>query len=1001
MRKRRYTLLAALLLFPVLSAAMEEQRPDGIEAAAREFRSPHDSTRTKLWWFHGEGPTSREGISADLEAFKEAGVGGVVYYDQVHGDGKGALDALSHEWWEMLKFAASEAKRLGLSFEINVSNGFVAGGPWISEEYGMQRLCSSDTLVSTKGRRIHLFLSNPSSKGWFRDVAVLAVPIKDKTQWGEVRLTNNTETELSTPITARSISYTAPKARKSRSGAMQIPNGPSEDFYGMGYVEPAPAGMLECSQDGQNWREICILPTPGGSAGLAQRTVSFEPVEAKFFRVRGNVEIKNITLSSRAKIDLYEQKAAYFSEFPSEDKTARYSREMIIDPSSVIDISRFLSDNGGLTWKAPKKGDYLILRIASESTGGHIKHGRKNLMGLECDKMSKEAAVLQWNSYPKRIIDTLTKASTRPDGVIMDSHEAGTQNWTGMFPQIFLQHNGYSIIPWLPAMRGYIVGSKEDSDAFLRDVRRTIADAVSENYYGTLDSLCRSEGLAFTAQASGNGVNLTADNIQAKGRVMKPQGEFWARDTDGSYDIADCASAAHLYGKKIASAEAFTDAKYSDSPATLKMLADFAYSKLINEFVVCASAYQAETGIIPGNVAGGRQYCLNRNNTIWHCSRPFWDYQARCSGLLRKGDAVVDILIYIGDDPPLKPLSHLIPYIPEGYNFDFSTADALKGAYVKDGRLMLQSGMSYAMIVIERGIALRKEQEETLREWESLELPVFRAKDARDRVSVPFAEDMHFRSEGKIKDCIRFGHRRLSDADVYFVYNHSTRETKQPSSLRTGYTKLYSFNPLNGDITRLSESPQSFTLSLSANESVFLVATDKEIEGALSPTRDTNAPLRSIGGGTWKVSFDPNWGGPKGEVEIGSLPHEWSKESDTCIKYYSGTATYRCTFEVSEDEPTANRKLLLSGLEWVAEVSLNGCNLGIVWCSPWTTDCGKALLKGENNLEIKVTNSLYNRMIGDAAETKEEKRYTHSSYPIVGANDPLVPSGITGGVYLL
>ena len=59
-----------------------------------------------LWWFHGETETTRAGITADLEAFRREGIGGVVYYDQVHSKGEGALDAFSPEWWKMLVFAS-------------------------------------------------------------------------------------------------------------------------------------------------------------------------------------------------------------------------------------------------------------------------------------------------------------------------------------------------------------------------------------------------------------------------------------------------------------------------------------------------------------------------------------------------------------------------------------------------------------------------------------------------------------------------------------------------------------------------------------------------------------------------------------------------------------------------------------------------------------------------------------------------------------------------------
>ncbi|MCR4824454.1 MAG: glycosyl hydrolase family 2, partial [Bacteroidales bacterium] len=728
------------------------QPGDGIRDALQAFRDPEDAVRTKVWWFHGETPTTREGITADLEAYKAAGVGGVVYYDQVHGPAAGALEAFSQEWWDMLKFAASEARRVGLSFEINLSNGYVAGGPWITPETGMQRLCSSDTLVHG-ARAFHGRLAVPSRQEGWRDVALLAFPV-DPLLWQDHPLDG--VLDCGRPFTARSLTYTAPKGAKSRNGAMNYPDGPRETFYGMMYYDPDPAGVLEASDDGTTWKSVCTLPTPGGSPGLAQRTLAFGPVTAKHFRIRTDKNLRDVVLSSRAQEDRWEEKAAYFSEFYTGDATPRYTEGMV-DPASVIDLTGRMRPDGTLDWEIPA-GDWMLLRIASEPTRGATKHGRRNLMGLECDKMSKEAARLHFNAYAKRILDTLDRIGAKPSGICMDSHEAGPQNWTADFPRIFREHNGYDLLPWLPAMRGCIVGSPEQTDRFLYDLRRTIAAAITENYFGELDRLCRAEGVEFTAQAAGNGLSLVTDNLLVKSAVGKPQTEFWARDIHGSFDIVEGSSAAHLYGRPIASAEAFTDAKYSDSPATLKMLADFAYSRLINEFVVCASAYQPRLDAVPGNVANGRQYCLNRNNTIWPYSRPFWDYQARCAGMLRRGTPVVDLLVYLGDDPPLKALAHRLPVIPEGYNFDMSSAGALAGARVEDGMLVLRSGMRYRMLVIERDLRADDTLRPVFAQWQAAGLPVFEAKGVQDRVPVPFQPDMAFHSGATLKDCVRFGH---------------------------------------------------------------------------------------------------------------------------------------------------------------------------------------------------------------------------------------------------
>ena len=159
------------------------------------FNLPQDSARTKVWWFFGETETTREGITADLEAFKKAGVGGVVYYDQVHGNGEGADKVFDAHWWQSLIFASQEAKRLGQTFEANIGNGYVAGGRWITPDCSMQRLAECETLVASPcphpkqsslprsipkgGVKVDIGLPD-CPRGWHHDVAVLALPYREE-----------------------------------------------------------------------------------------------------------------------------------------------------------------------------------------------------------------------------------------------------------------------------------------------------------------------------------------------------------------------------------------------------------------------------------------------------------------------------------------------------------------------------------------------------------------------------------------------------------------------------------------------------------------------------------------------------------------------------------------------------------------------------------------------------------------------------------------------------
>jgi len=135
----------------------------------------------KTWWFFGYEHTTDEGIKADVASLRDAGFGGVVYYDQNHAKdpvGNGAEDAFSPSWWRHLKLAAGEAHQAGLSFELNISNGYCAGGKWIDAEHAMQRVASAETTVKG-GRGVAMPLPVIVGRdGYVRDIALLAFPAR-------------------------------------------------------------------------------------------------------------------------------------------------------------------------------------------------------------------------------------------------------------------------------------------------------------------------------------------------------------------------------------------------------------------------------------------------------------------------------------------------------------------------------------------------------------------------------------------------------------------------------------------------------------------------------------------------------------------------------------------------------------------------------------------------------------------------------------------------------
>lgn len=1027
------------------------------------FSQPQDSCRTKMWWFHGETETTREGITADLEGYKRAGIGGVVYYDQVHGKAPDALPAFSEEWWKMFIFAAQEAKRVGLTFDTHYSNGFCGGGPWITDETGMQMLVSNDTVIRGGTRFSGMVTPGEPRKKYHGRVGVLAFPVP-QSGWEERKLHANRiikkeegpvtiVTDLGKPMTARSLTYQVNGRSRVMTRGSNAPGPAADEFYAINYTPLPPVGELEVSQNGVQWEKVVSLkPYYSAHSPWGWKTVSFPATEGRYFRLnlhdwaaKGDKELKlgDFVLSSVAKVDDWEVKAGLISEYVNSDDTPIYKEEEVIDQKRIIDISDHMDADGHLTWQAPAGNDWVVMRFDHVPTGGKVKHGRKNLMGLECDKMSKQAAALQWERYFKVMFDTLANHGLKPDGMLIDSHEAGPQNWTPGFEREFNQRRGYDLKSLLPVITGHVVGSSEQSSAVLTEHRRTCADLISDYYFGTIDSLCQTVGVPFTAQAVGNGLCLVSDPIQAKGRVGIPQGEFWAHHPDGIYDIKEASSATHIYGKRLASGEAFTDAKFEHSLAYIKRLADYAWCYGLNEFVVCASAYQPWLDRFPGSTAGGRQYCLNRNHTQWEYSRPSWDYQARATFLLRQGHPVVDFCVYLGENAPVKIRTHRLPPLPEGTDFDAFTSDALfTRLSAEEGRIILPDGMNYRVLILpdkveltyaalcqiaelarkgayiygkQKPVSAQTYDNLTHREqWEQLVNELWKSEEVkygRGRIYSQMPIEEVARRIGILPDIERlngsvgrykgwFYHRRTARTDIYFVSNHSQEKIDDTYLFRSPYRKAAWWSPVDGSRRPLkAEETQdgrvSLRLSLAEWESGFVILSDGLPDGSADHNSGEVNTLPIKGG--WDVTFAPRWGGP-GTIRMDTL-YDWTVSNNPGVKYYSGTATYTKTLHGVE-VPAGRRVFLsLESLRDVARVYVNSKEAGVLWCAPLELDITNYLQSGENKLRIEVANTWVNRMIFDARQP-QSKRVTYAYPEVVTPKDKLIPSGITGEVKL-
>jgi hypothetical protein len=128
----------------------------------------------------------------------------------------------------------------------------------------------------------------------------------------------------------------------------------------------------------------------------------------------------------------------------------------------------------------------------------------------------------------------------------------------------------------------------------------------------------------------------------------------------------------------------------------------------------------------------------------------------------------------------------------------------------------------------------------------------------------------------------------------------------------------------------------------------------------------------------------------------------WTQRPEDGIKYFSGTAIYHKTFDLPQTLQGQGKHLALDlgDVKNLAEVHLNGKNLGILWALPFRVDVTDAVKPTGNSLEVEVVNFWPNRIVGDQS-LPPEKRFTRTNIRKLTKDTPLMVSGLLGPVRLL
>ncbi len=745
----------------------------------------NDSAKPWVFWYWVKGAVSKAGITADLEAMKNNGIGGA-YLMSIQGPDKKPVYRppsvqLSPEWWQMVEFAMIEAKRLNLKLGMHVSDGFaLAGGPWITPKLSMQKVVWSKITSSSKADRVSL--PQPESKeNYYRDIAVYAYP----SPVGETISTRNNIPKITASNGADASGLIQPGNKKNFGS-----NEPGYIQYEFekpftcrtvtikinGNNYQAQRLAIEVSNDGKIFRSIGRLEAPrhGWQDTDEDVTHSIAPVTAKFYRFvydkkgsepgaedldaakwKPSLKLVNLELSSEAKINQFEGKNGSVWRVSKRTTEAEINSDLCIPLNNIINLTDKLKPDGTLDWKAPK-GNWTILRI------GHTSTGQTNAtagggMGLECDKFNPEAVKLQFDRwYGEALKHAGPEIAKKVLSVFhVDSWECGSQNWSPVFKAEFMKRRGYDLTPYLPIMTGLPVESAKVSEGFLYDVRKTISELVVDQFYKTLAQLAKEQGVTFTAESIAP--TMISDGLMHYKAVDVPMGEFWLNSPthDKPNDMLDAISGAHIYGKNIIQAEAFTTVRmdWNENPENMKTLQDRNYALGINKLVYHVFTQNPWTDRKPGMTLDGVGLYFQRDQTWWKLGKAWVDYAARTQNLLQQGKPVVDIAVFTGEELPRRSVlpDRLVATLPgifgskvvgleekrlanageplrqipagvthsanmadpenwvnplRGYAYDSFNPDVLNTAIVKNGEVVFESGASYKILVFTGALKL-------------------------------------------------------------------------------------------------------------------------------------------------------------------------------------------------------------------------------------------------------------------------------------------------------
>ena len=669
----------------------------------------------------------------------------------------------------------------------------------------------------------------------------------------------------------------------------------------------------------------------------------------------------------------------------------------VVPVDSIKDITDQMSADGVLKWTAPA-GDWVVYRFGYTSTGKSGHPAPEELTSsLECDKLSAEYSRFHFEQVLKPLKEHLgPRLGTVLKHITLDSYEAGNLNWTEGFREEFFKRRGYDPLLWLPTLNKVVVGDADLATRFAWDYKTTVSELFIQNNFRQGKALMNALGVQMYLEPYSGPFN-TLEAVAVPDMTM---GEFW---TPGGGGIGrHLVGPAQAAGIRVIGAEAFTSkpmtSDWSETPAKLKVAGDGTWASGVNQLFLHHWVHQPfGDHIQPGLGMGWWGTHFGRNQTWYEPGKAWLAYLGRSQALLQRGEAVSDYLM-LDETAGADNRTDII-----------AAADLVAGASVKDGRIVLPSGRTYAFIMLpksplmlpatarklkalaEAGAVLAgppPERSPSLQNYPQADAEVaaigksiaalaaqgkYFATPSQALAALKIDAGLKITTEGLN---VRSIQRRDGDTDLYFVANPTEATQRGTVSLRVTGKVPELWDSMRqttrpAPAWRIKDGRTEVDLDLESADSVFIILRQTtEATASVPLAQPASGPVPLTVDGPWEVVYKKV--GKMTDNQTVNLPvlASWTLSETPAIKYYSGTAVYKKTITVASAWVGSKRpvRLDLGVVKELARVRVNGIDCGVAWKAPFWVDISKALKAGANALEIEVTNTWANRLIGDEQE---------------------------------